>query len=111
MPDRPANQVTIRRPAQVPRLPHGSRRVLNRIDRLTAVPAALNLIPHTVHTGVKFLLIIERAHHDMPPFPPLRVIAVMADDEALDAVVPGVNSRHSSRLTPVMGHHHLQTRS
>lgn len=111
MPDRPANQVTIRRPAQVPRLMYDSRRVLNRIDRLTAVPAAPNLIPHTVHAGVKFLLIIERAHHDMPPFSPLRVIAVMADDEALYAVVPGVNSRHSSRLTPVMGHHHLQTRS
>jgi hypothetical protein len=44
----------------------------------------------------------------MPPLPPLRVVAVVADEIALDGVVPRVNSRHSPRLTPAMRHHHLQ---
>ena len=36
----------------------------------------------------------------MPPLPPLRVIAVMPDDEPLDAVVAGVNSRHNPNSKP-----------
>jgi hypothetical protein len=77
--------------------------VLTRIGRLTAIPASFNLIPYSAHAGAKFLLIIERGHHHMPPFPSLRVIAVMADDETLDAVVPGFNSRHNPRLTRSSG--------
>jgi hypothetical protein len=76
--------------------------VLTRIDRLTAFPARLDLVPHTVYAGGKLLLVVERRHHHMPSLPSLRVIAVVANDEALDAVVLGVYSRHSPRLTPVI---------
>ena len=93
----------VRCPAQISRLVHNSRRVLARVDDLAGLPAGLDLILHTVHAGAVFPLVIERGHDDMPPLPPLRVIAVVADDEAADVVVPGVNSRHSPRVTPLSG--------
>jgi hypothetical protein len=108
MPDRPANQVSGRCPAQIPGLVHNSRRVLTRIDRLTAFLASLDLVSHTVHAGAKLLLVVERRHHHMPSLPSLRVIAVVANDEALDAVVLGVYSRHSPRLTRSYSIHYLQ---
>jgi len=39
----------------------------------------------------------------MPSFPPLRVIAVVTDDEALDAVVLGVYARHGATVTEPFG--------
>jgi hypothetical protein len=76
--------------------------VFTRIDRLTAFSASLDLVPHAVHAGAKLLLVVERRHHYMPSLPSLRVMAVVANDEALEAVVLGVYSRHSPRLTPVI---------
>ena len=95
MPDRTAKQVPVRGPAQIPRLVHTSRRVFTRIDRLTAFPAGLDLALNSAHAGAKFLLVVERGDHDMPPLAPLRVITVATDDEALDVVVFGVYARHS----------------
>jgi hypothetical protein len=69
------------------------------IDRLSAISAGLDLGLNASHAGAVFLLVVERGNHDMPPFPPLRVITVMADDEALDAVIFGVHARHSSTVT------------
>jgi hypothetical protein len=46
----------------------------------------------------EFRLIVERGHHHMPALPPFGVIAVMADDETRDAVIPRVNSRHKTRV-------------
>src|SRR6516164_6534512 len=79
---------------------HNSRGVLTRIDRLTGLPAAPDLRLHALHAGPELPLIVERRHHHMPPLPPLRVIAVMPDDEPLDAVVAGVNSRHNPNSKP-----------
>jgi len=83
---------------------HNSRGVLTRIDRLTGLPAAPDLRLHTLHAGPELRLVVERRHHHMPPLPPLRVIAVMTDDEPLDAVVPGVNSRHKPTVSPAIRH-------
>jgi len=74
--------------------------VLTGIDRLTTAPAGLDLIPHIVHAGAELRLVVERSHHQMPAFPPLRVIAVVPDDEALDVVVPRINCCHNPRVTP-----------
>ena len=100
MPERPHNQVPVRRAAAISGLVHGSRRMLARIDRLTAVPAALDLVPHALHAGEKLHLVVERGHHHMPALPPLRVIAVMVGDEAPYVVVLGVNPRHRPRVIP-----------
>jgi hypothetical protein len=97
MPDRPTDQVPVRGPAQIPGLVHSSRRVLAGIDGLTALPPSLDLVLHTVHAGVKLLLVVERGHHDMPPLPALRVVAVVTDDKPLNAVILGINSRHSQQ--------------
>jgi hypothetical protein len=103
MPDRTAKQVSVRCPAQIARLVHASRRVFTGIDRLTAFPAGADLVLNSVHAGAIFLLIVERGDHDMPPFPPPRVITVVTDDEALDVVVFGVYARHSQTVTPAIG--------
>jgi|SRR5215813_3865518 len=103
VPDRPHGQVPVRRPAQIPRLVHNPRGVLTRIDRLTALAAAFNPGPDPLDAGEKLRLVVERGHHHMPPLPPLRVMAVVAGDEALDRVVPGVHSRHRSTVSPATG--------
>jgi len=103
MPDSPGNEVPVRRPAQIPRLVHNSRHMLTRIHGLTAVPAAPDLRMDARHARAKLRLIIERGHHQVPPLPPLRVIAVVADDETPNVVFFGVNSRHSLRVTPSSG--------
>jgi hypothetical protein len=103
MPDRAPHQVPVRSPAQIAGLVYDARGVLSGINALTAVAANLDLIPHSVQPGAKFRLVVERGNHHVPALPPLRVIAVMADDEALDAIVPRVNSRHSPRIVPPSG--------
>jgi hypothetical protein len=99
MPDRAVKQVSVRRPAQIPGLVYGSRHVLSCIDRLTAFSAARDLVLHTVHASAKFFLVVKRGHHDMPPFPSLRVITVVTDYETLDAVIFGIYARHNSTVT------------
>jgi len=74
--------------------------VFTGIDRLTGLLAAPDFRLHSFHAGPRFPLVVERRHHDMPPLPALRVIAVVTDDEALDAVVVGVNVRHRPRVSP-----------
>ena len=72
--------------------------MFSRVGRLSAFPARPDLASNARHAGVGFLLVVERGNHDMPPLPPLRVIAVMVDDEALDAVIIGIRARHSSTV-------------
>jgi len=93
----------VRRTPQIPRLMHYSRHMLTRIDWLTGIPAAVDLRLDARHVGAKLRLVIEYGHHHVPPLPPLRVKAVMADDETPYVVVIGVNSRHSLRVTPSFG--------
>jgi len=99
VPQRPHDQPPVRRATAIPGLAHDSRYMLARIDMLTAAPAALDLLPHVAYAGEELWLVVERGHHHMPPLPPLRVIAVMADNEAPHAVVLGVNSRHTQRVS------------
>jgi len=40
----------------------------------------------------------------MPPFVPLRVMATVAHDEPLGAIVPGVNPRHKTTVSPASRH-------
>src|SRR5579871_735384 len=108
VPDRPADQMPIRRTPQIPWLVHVSRHVLARVDRLTGLPAAPDLRLHVLHAGPELRIVIECRHHHMPPLPPLRVIAVMTNDKALDAVVLGVNTRHKPTVSPAIRHHHPQ---
>jgi hypothetical protein len=84
--------------------------MFSSIDRLSAISAGLDLGLNARHAGAVFLLVVERGDHDMPPFPPLRVITVVADDEAPDAVIFGVHARHSPTVTPGIRSDHLQTR-
>jgi hypothetical protein len=89
----------VRRAAQIPRLVHNPGCVLAWLNRLTGLPTLPDVRLHAIHTGLKLPLIVERSHHDMPPLPPLRVIAVMTQDKAIDAVVVGINSRHRPTLS------------
>ena len=99
MPDRADQQVSVSCPAPITRLVHDSGRMLSRIDRLTAFPARLDFGLNALHAGAVFLLVVERGDHDMATFPPLRVISVLTDYEALDAVVFGVHARHRLTVT------------
>src|SRR5215469_15040991 len=101
--DRPRHQAPVRRTPQVPRLVHHSRRVLTRINRLTALPAPRDLSPDALHAGEILRSVIKRGHHHMPPLPPLRVIAVVAGDETPNGVVRRVHSGHRPTLSPPPG--------
>jgi len=90
--------VSVSCPEKITGLVDDYRRMFSRVDRLSAFPARPDPASNARHAGVGFLLVVERGNHDMPPLPPLRVIAVMADDEALDAVIFGVHVRHSSKV-------------
>jgi len=81
---------------------HDSRHVLCRMDLFTAFPAGLDLGLNALHAGAVLLVVVECGDHNMPPFPPMRVITVVTDDETLDAVIFGVHARHSSTLTPAI---------
>jgi len=65
--------------------------MLTRIDGLTALLAAADLRMDARQAGAELRLVIEHGHHHVPTLPPLRVIAVMADDETPYVVVFGVN--------------------
>jgi len=77
--------------------------VLTGIDRLTGLPAAVDLRVHALEAGLELSLAVERGYHHMPSLPALRVIAVVTDDEALDAVIFRVHARHSSTVTRSIG--------
>jgi hypothetical protein len=84
--------------------------VLTGIDRLTGLPAAPDVRLHDLETGSVLPLAVERGYHHMPSLPPLRVIAVMTDDETLDAVIFGIHARHSSTVSLATPWDHLQIR-
>jgi hypothetical protein len=90
--------VSVSCPEKITGLVDDYRRMFSRVDRLSAFPARPDLASNARHAGVGFLLVVECGNHDMPPLPPLRVIAVMADDEALDAVIFGIHLGHSSTV-------------
>jgi hypothetical protein len=96
----PHHQMPVRRAAAIPGLVHDPGHVLARINPLTAALAALDLALDALHAGAKLRLVVERGHYHMPPLPPAGVITVMADDEAPDAVILGVNLRHRPRVSP-----------
>jgi hypothetical protein len=95
-------------PAQVAGLVDPARGVLTGIDRLASPPAAVDLHLQAVEARLKLLPAVERGYHHMPSLPALRVIAVVTDDEALDAVIFGVHVRHSSTVTTAIRSNHLQ---
>jgi len=109
MPNRAAEQVSVSCPAQITGLVHDPD-ACSPGSRLTAIPAGLDLGLNDRHAGAEFLLVVKRSDHDMSAFPPLRVITVVADDEALDAVIFGVHARHSSTVTLAIRSDHPQTR-
>jgi hypothetical protein len=77
--------------------------VLARIDFLTSLPASLDLRPDFPHAGVRLHLAVERRDDHIPPLAPLRVIAVVVNDEPLDAVIVGVNLRHRPTVALDLG--------
>src|SRR6266851_6850993 len=99
MPQRPHRQVPVSRAAAIPGLVHDPRRVRARIDRLTAAFPALDLVPDALLAGEKLRLVVERCYHHMPPFPTLRVIPVVVDDEPPDGVIVRVNPGHRPRVS------------
>src|SRR5215470_11121703 len=98
--DRPRHQAPVRRAPEIPRLMHHARRVLTRINRLTALPAPRDLSPDALHAGQILRPVIKRGHHHMPPLPPLRVIAVVTGDETPNGVILGVHSGHRPTVSP-----------
>ncbi len=84
--------------------------MLTGIDRLTGLPAAPDVRLHALEAGPVLSLAVERGYHHKPSLPALRVIAVMTDDETLDAVILGIHARHSSTVTLATPRDHLQTR-
>lgn len=78
---------------------HGPRSVLTRIDRFGAFPAPVDASLDIPHAGKEVRFVVERIHHHGPPFPPLRVIAVVVDDKPLDRVIVRINSRHRLRVS------------
>lgn len=95
---RPHRQVPVSRAAAMPGLVHDPRRVLTRIDRLTAAFPALDLGPDALQAGEELRLVVERCHH-MPPFPTLRVIPEVVSDEPPDGVIVRVNPGHRPRVS------------
>lgn len=72
--------------------------MLSGVDVLAPVLAALDLGPDLLQAREELPLVVKRGHDHMPALMPVRVIPVMADDEAADTVVFRVNSRHRPRV-------------
>jgi len=70
--------------------------VLARVNLLAADLTALNVAADFPHARVELPLVVERVHDDVPSLVPLGVVAVVADDEAADAVIFRIDSRHGS---------------
>jgi hypothetical protein len=98
--ERPPYQVPVRRPAEITGLVHNSGRVLPRIDALSAFPALSDLGPDALDARKKLGFVVERGDHHMAPLPPRRVIAVVMDNKAPDAVVLRLNSGHRPKAKP-----------
>ena len=74
--------------------------MLPLVDILPVLPAALDSGCHLLHARLEFWLVVERGHDHMPSLMPLRVVAVVAHDEPLDAVILGINLCHGPTVSP-----------
>jgi hypothetical protein len=81
----------------VARLKFGSGDVLARIDVLASGSAALYRLRLGLEAGVELPAAGERRHHDVPALVALRVVPVVIDDAAAQAVILGVNSGHNPK--------------
>ena len=97
---RPSQHVAVCSEAEITGLIHNSGRVFARINRLSVLLSLSDLGPDALDGGKKLRLVVERCHHDMPPLPSGRVIAVVTGDKAPDGVVLGVNLSHRPKAKP-----------
>jgi len=70
------------------------------IDAFPIVPATLDLCFLGLQARLILGLVVERCHEHVPSFAALRVVAVVAHDEPLDAVILRINLCHEPNGKP-----------
>jgi hypothetical protein len=70
----------------------------SRVYVITAFVACAKLWCSLLDVGVKLLGIVERGHHDMSALSPIRVIAIVPNDPAIDAVIIWIHPGHGHSI-------------
>jgi hypothetical protein len=84
--------------ASIPRLLHKPGYVFSGIDVFTALPAGTEPRRSLLDIGVELVPVVECGHHDVPALAPIRVIAVVPNDPATDAVVVRIHPSHDCSI-------------
>ena len=94
----PAQPVTRGCTLAVAGLVDDARRVLAAVDPIPPRPSVMNVIGDGTDERIELRLRVEGLDHDMTTLATLRVVAVVAHDEASDAVIGHIHDPHHRRL-------------
>jgi len=95
--ERPRSEPPVCGALPVAWLVDGSGDVLARIELLANGPAPLEPLRLGLKAGIELPSAVERGNDDVPALMTLRVISVVVDDVAAQAVVVGVDSGHNGK--------------
>ena len=94
----PAQPVTRGRTLAVAGLVDDARRVLTAVDPIAPGPSVTNVSGDGTDERIELSLRVEGLDHDVTTLATLRVVAVVAHDEASDAVIGHIDDPHHRRL-------------
>jgi hypothetical protein len=98
VPDSSLDEASVALQASVSRLIHLPRYIFDGIDVVTALSASAKLRRPLLKVSVKLVGVVERGHYNVPAFSPIRVIAVVPNDPARDAVILGICPCHGGSI-------------